>query len=294
MELGGSNIDVELFLRTYEDYLKHVRRGSENTVKAYMKDIRRFLEYVGKPPRDIERADVEKFIKALSKGEITGSVVTETTVSRYISSLKGLFDYLELIGSIDENPMERVRHPRLRKKIPSFLTLEEVKNLLNAYDEERKLKYKAILSMLYFCGLRVSELCNLRVEDVSFYPAYVKVVMGKGNKDRLVPISENIVPLLEKYVERYKPRIYFFENKGRQVHPSTVFRIVKRAAQRAGITKQIHPHTLRHTFATHLVMNNVNVKIVQELLGHTNLSTTSIYLHVADKEKFDAVKKLVI
>ncbi|QIV79342.1 tyrosine-type recombinase/integrase [Fervidobacterium pennivorans subsp. keratinolyticus] len=281
-------------LKTFEDYLTHVRRSSENTVKAYMKDIKRFFDYLGKSPKQVERADVERFIKALSKGEITGEVVAESTVSRYISSLRTFFDYLELIGVVEENPMERVRHPRLRKKIPSFLTLEEVKALLSVYDEEKKLKYKAILSLLYFCGLRVSELCNLRVEDVSFYPPYVKVVMGKGNKDRLVPISENIVPLLEKYVERYKPKIYFFENKGQPLHPSTVFRIVKRAAQKAGITKHIHPHTLRHTFATHLVMNNVNVKIVQELLGHANLSTTSIYLHVADKEKFDAVKKLVI
>lgn len=287
-------IDIEVLLRTYEDYLRHVRRSSENTVKAYMKDIKRFFEYVNKPPKDVERKDVESFIKALSKGEITGDKVTETTVSRYISSLKTVFDYLELIGVVTENPMERVRHPRLRKKIPSFLTVEEVKAMLSVYDGEKQLKRKAIIALLYFCGLRVGELCNLRVEDVSFYPPYVKVVMGKGNKDRLVPVSENIVPLLEKYFEMYKPRIYFFENKGQPIHPATVFRIVKRAAQKAGITKHIHPHTLRHTFATHLIMNNVNVKIVQELLGHTNLSTTSIYLHVADKEKFDAVKKLVI
>lgn len=288
------NIDIETLLRMYEDYLTHVRRSSENTVKAYIKDIRRFFEYIQKPPKDVTRSDIEKFIKALSKGEITGGNVTETTISRYISSLKTIFDYLQLLGVVSENPTERVRHPRLRKKIPNFLTAEEVKQMLNAYNEEKELKYRTIISVLYFCGLRVSELCNLRVEDVSFYPPYIKVIMGKGNKDRLVPISESIVPLLEKYVDRYKPRIYFIENKGKPVHPSTVFRIVKRAAKRAGITKHIHPHTLRHSFATHLIMNNVNVKIVQELLGHANLSTTSIYLHVADKEKFDAVKKLVI
>ncbi len=287
-------IDIEALLRTYEDYLVHVRRSSENTVKAYIKDIRRFFEYIQKPPKDIVRSDVEKFVKSLSKGEITGGEVTETTISRYISSLKTIFDYLQLIGVINENPTERVRHPRLRKKIPSFLTVEEVKAMINTFDEEKELKYKTIISVLYFCGLRVSELCNLRVEDVSFYPPYIKVVMGKGNKDRLVPISDSIIPLLEKYVERYKPKVYFIESRGKSIHPATVFRIVKRAAQRAGITKKIHPHTLRHSFATHLIMNNVNVKIVQELLGHANLSTTSIYLHVADKEKFDAVKKLVI
>ncbi|MFN3692299.1 MAG: site-specific tyrosine recombinase/integron integrase [Fervidobacterium sp.] len=281
-------------MKTYEDYLAHVRRSSENTVKAYIKDIRRFFEYIQKSPKEVTRADIEKFVKALSKGEITNTTVTETTISRYISSLRVFFDYLQLIGSVNEDPTERVKHPRLRKKIPSFLTSEEIRAMINSFDDEKRLKYKAIISVLYFCGLRVSELCNLRVDDVSFYPPYVKVVMGKGNKDRLVPISETLVPLLEMYVEKYRPKIYFFENKGNPLHPSTVFRIVKRAAKKVGITKHIHPHTLRHSFATHLIMNNVNVKIVQELLGHSNLSTTSIYLHVADKEKFDAVKKLVI
>ncbi|MGC8955322.1 MAG: site-specific tyrosine recombinase/integron integrase [Fervidobacterium sp.] len=287
-------IDIEHLIRTYEDYLIHVRRSSENTVKAYIKDIRRFFEYIQKPVKDITRSDVEAFIKALSKGQITGGMVTETTVSRYISSLRTFFDYLQLIGVLVENPMERVRHPRLRKKIPNFLTIDEVKAIIEAFNEEKELKYKTIILLLYFCGLRVSELCNLKVEDVSFYPPYVKVVMGKGNKDRLVPISDSVVPFLERYVQKYKPKIYFIESRGKAIHPATVFRIVKRAAKRAGITKKIHPHTLRHSFATHLIMNNVNVKIVQELLGHANLSTTSIYLHVADKEKFEAVRKLVI
>lgn len=288
------SIDLESIIKTYEDYLTHVRRSSENTVKAYIKDVRKFFEYIQKSPKEVSRADIEKFIKALSKGEITNTTVAESTISRYISSLRVLFDYLELIGFVNGDPTERVKQPRLRRKIPSFLTPEEIKAMINSFDEEKKLKYKAIISLLYFCGLRVSELCNLRVDDVSFYPPYVKVVMGKGNKDRLVPVSENLVPLLEMYVERYNPKIYFFENKGSPLHPSTVFRIVKRAAKKVGITKHIHPHTLRHSFATHLIMNNVNVKIVQELLGHSNLSTTSIYLHVADKEKFDAVKKLGI
>ncbi|HPV63131.1 MAG TPA: tyrosine-type recombinase/integrase [Fervidobacterium sp.] len=287
-------IEAVVILKTFEDYLVHVRRSSDNTIKAYMKDISRFFEYIDKMPAEISRGDVESFVKALSKGEITGGKVTEATISRYISSLKVFFDYMMLIGAVKENPTDRIRHPRLRKKIPSFLTIEEVRKMINTYNEERELKHKAILAMLYFCGLRVSELCNLTVEDVSLYPAYVKVMMGKGNKDRLVPLSENVVPLIEKYVNKYAPRAYFFEHNGRPLVPSTVFRIVKRAANRAGIMKDIHPHTLRHSFATHLIMNNVNVKIVQELLGHSNLSTTSIYLHVADKEKFDAVKRLVI
>uniref|UniRef100_A0A7C4VT43 Recombinase XerC n=1 Tax=Fervidobacterium thailandense TaxID=1008305 RepID=A0A7C4VT43_9BACT len=285
---------MEKLVEAFGDYLEHVRRCSENTLKAYLKDVRRFLGYVHKHPQDISRNDVENFVKALSKGLITGGEVSETTISRYISSLRVFFDYLHLIGVVSENPTEKVRHPRLRKKVPNFLSVEEIRAMLNAF-EEKEIKYKAILSLLYFCGLRVGELCSLRVEDVSFYPPYVKVVMGKGNKDRIVPISESALKVLEAYVERYKPRIYFFEGRaGRPIHPTTVFRIVKRAAKRAGVTRNIHPHTLRHSFATHLIMSNVNVKIVQELLGHANLSTTSIYLHVADREKFEAVKRLVI
>ncbi len=283
------------YLTMYEDYLKLVKRASENTVIAYIKDVRRFLEFVNKEMKDVNHSDVEKFIKSLSKGEITGGHVVESTISRYLSALKSFFSYMELAGIISSNPVEKVRHPRLRRKIPDFLSPQEVSDLLNVFDMEKNLREKTILSLLYYCGLRVSELCNLRLEDVSLSPPYIKVLMGKGNKDRLVPLNEKVVQFLEEYLEKEKPRFYLFpgkRNASLKMSESTVFRILKKASKKAGIKKNVHPHVLRHSFATHLVMNNVSVKVVQELLGHSNLSTTSIYLHVADKEKYDAVKKL--
>ncbi len=283
------------YLTMFEDYLKLVKRASDNTVIAYTKDVRRFLSSVDKELKDINHSDIEKFIKSLSKGEITGGHVVESTISRYLSALKSFFSYMELAGIINSNPVEKVRHPRLRRKIPDFLSPEEVVELLNVFDNEKNLREKTILSLLYYCGLRVSELCNLRVEDVSLSPPYIKVLMGKGNKDRLVPLNEKVVQLVEEYLEKESPRFYLFpgkRNSSLKMYESTVFRILKKAAKKAGIRKNVHPHVLRHSFATHLVMNNVSVKVVQELLGHSNLSTTSIYLHVADKEKYDAVKKL--
>ncbi|MBO8161275.1 MAG: tyrosine-type recombinase/integrase [Thermosipho sp. (in: Bacteria)] len=283
---------MEKILENFSDYLEHVRRHSENTVKAYLKDVRKLLKYLNKDIKNITRKDIEEFLKALSKGEVIGISPRETTISRYISSLSTFFNYLELSGFISSSPMERIKHPRIRRKIPDFLTEEEVKKLIESFDEENELKNKTAISLLYYGGLRISELCNMRVSDISFIPPFLRVQMGKGRKDRLVPLPDKVVPLLQKYIDSFKPKLYLFENGNKHVHPSTVFRWVKEGVKRAGIKKDVHPHTLRHSYATHLIRKGVNIKVVQELLGHTNLSTTSIYLHVADQEKFDAVRKL--
>lgn len=283
---------MEEILDSFKEYLEHVRRHSENTVKAYLKDVRKLLQFLKKDVKNISRKDIEEFLKALSKGELIGINPRETTISRYISSLSTFFNYLELSGNISSNPMERIKHPRIRRKIPDFLTEDEVKNLIESFNEENELKQKTAISLLYFGGLRISELCNMRVSDISFLPPFLRVEMGKGRKDRLVPLPERVVPLLKKYIENFEPKIYVFENGKKHVHPSTVFRWVKEGVKRANIKKDVHPHTLRHSYATHLIRRGVNIKVVQELLGHTNLSTTSIYLHVADQEKFDAVRNL--
>lgn len=279
-------------LDMFSDYLVHVRRHSENTLKAYQKDVRKFFEFTKKDVNEIQRKDVEEFLKALSKGYITGDIPRETTISRYISSLSSFFNYIELSGIISENPMDRIKHPRIRRKIPDFLTEEEVQNLINSFDEKSELRKKLAISLLYYAGLRISELCNLRTTDISFIPPFIRVEMGKGKKDRLVPLPDKVIPILQRYMDIENPKIYLFENGKKHVHPSTVFRWLKDGVKRANIKKDVHPHTLRHSYATHLIRKGVNVKVVQELLGHTNLSTTSIYLHVADQEKFDAVKKL--
>jgi integrase/recombinase XerD len=283
---------MDKVIEMFSDYLAHVRRHSENTLKAYKKDVRKFLTYVGKQINNIERKDVEEFLKALSKGDITGESPRETTISRYISSLNSFFNYLELSGMIYENPMERIKHPRIRRKIPDFLTEDEVSSLIGAFNEENELRQKTAISLLYYAGLRISELCNLRTTDISFIPPFLRVEMGKGRKDRLVPLPDKVIPILKKYIDLENPKLFVFENGKKHVHPSTVFRWLKEGVKRANIKKDVHPHTLRHSYATHLIRKGVNIKVVQELLGHTNLSTTSIYLHVADQEKFDAVKKL--
>ncbi|QTA38932.1 tyrosine-type recombinase/integrase [Thermosipho ferrireducens] len=279
-------------MQLFKDYLEHVRRVSENTLKAYIKDVKKFFNFIQKAPSEIIRQDVENFIKALSRGELLGIRPRESTISRYMSSLSTFFSYLELAGIIKFNPMERIRHPRVRRKIPDFLSEEEVQNILKSFDEEKELKKKTAISLLYYAGLRIGELCNLRLTDISLSPPFLRVEMGKGKKDRLVPLPEKIIPLIEKYLNNYNPTFFLFENNSGHIHPSTIFRWLKSATKKAEIKKDVHPHTLRHSYATHLIRKGVSVKVVQELLGHSNLSTTSIYLHVADQEKFEAVKNL--
>ncbi|AEH50532.1 tyrosine recombinase XerD subunit [Pseudothermotoga thermarum DSM 5069] len=273
----------------YGDYLLYVRRLSENTFKAYTNDVKNFLSYItsrGLSLQKFSQIDADEYVKYLSKKEN----LSVTSIARKISALRNFFSFLQLKGLCDRNPWERFKNPKLHRKLPEFLSHSEIQAMLSLALEKSERDY-LVLSLLYYCGLRVSELCKLEVADVSFSPAFVRIRMGKGRKDRIVPLNQLVKERLQNYIEKRKLRQdeYLFEG----IHPSTVFRIVKRYAAKCGINRPVHPHTLRHSFATHLLQRGVNIKVVQDLLGHANLSTTSVYLHVFEREKFEAVNKLV-
>jgi integrase/recombinase XerD len=284
---------LEDLLKEYVEYLKYVRRVSDHTVTAYGTDVAQFLRTLRERkmnPASFSVKDAEDYIRDLSKN--FGKPLSVSTLARKISSLRNFFDYLVLRNYVPSNPWVKVKTPRLRKRSPDFLTKEEVERMLRV--SEQKERDHLILSLLYYCGLRVSELCNLRVSDVSFSPAFVRIEMGKGRKDRIVPLNNSLASKLRLYVEkREKEAEEYLFGTATRLHPSTVFRIVRKYASLCNIRKRVHPHTLRHSFATHLLQKRVNVRVVQELLGHANLSTTSTYLHLLDEEKFAAVNALV-
>ncbi|MEN3007584.1 site-specific tyrosine recombinase/integron integrase [Pseudothermotoga sp.] len=284
---------MENLLQEYVEYLRFVRRVSENTVIAYQTDVAQFLQFLrekGTPLNSFGVKDGEDYLKQISKDR--DQPMSISTLARKISSLRNFFDYLVLRNYVPNNPWTRVKSPRLRKRMPDFLTREEVGAMLRV--SERNERDHLILCLLYYCGLRVSELCNLKVSDVSFSPAFVKILMGKGRKDRIVPLNIDLSNKLRHYITKSQRTMEQFLFGGEvRIHPSTVFRIVRKYASLCGIKKKIHPHTLRHSFATHLLQRKVNVRVVQELLGHANLSTTSTYLHLLDEEKIAAVNSLI-
>lgn len=275
------------------EYLRFVRRVSENTVNAYRTDVAQFLEFLSEknvPLGSFGVKEAEDYLKQLSKWRDKPAGVS--TLARKISALRNFFDYLVLRNHVSSNPWVKVKSPRLRKRMPDFLTKEEIGMLLKT--SERNERDHLILCLLYYCGLRVSELCNLRVSDVSFSPAFVRILMGKGRKDRIVPLNNSLSNKLKRYItESNKQSDQFLFGGEGKMHPSTVFRIVRKYASLCNIKKRVHPHTLRHSFATHLLQRKVNIRVVQELLGHANLSTTSTYLHLLDEEKFAAVNTLI-
>ncbi|HOJ89189.1 MAG TPA: tyrosine-type recombinase/integrase [Pseudothermotoga sp.] len=284
---------MQEILKEFSDYLAHIRRLSDHTVTAYLGDARQFIYFLtekGLDLRNLSREIAEEYVKILSKS--SNKRLASTSISRKICSLRSFFNYLVLRGICSSNPWENIKNPKTHRRLPDFLTTDEVQRLLEVSMKNKR--DHLVLSLLYFCGLRVSELCNLKVEDLSFSPACLKINMGKGKKDRIVPLNSQLVSKLEGYIQKSERDFadYLFGDQIK-LHPSTVFRIVKRYAKQCGINKRIHPHTLRHSFATHLLQRGVNIRVVQDLLGHSNLSTTSVYLHVFDQEKVDAVNRLL-
>lgn len=284
---------MQQILRDFSDYLLHVRRLSDHTVTAYLGDTKQFMDFLverGLDLKNLSRETAEEYIKILSKS--IDRKLASSSLARKICSLRSFFNYLVVRGICDTNPWQGIKNPKTHRRLPNFLTPLEVQKILeNSIKNERD---HLILSLLYFCGLRVSELCNLRLEDISFSPACLKINMGKGKKDRIVPLNSQLILKIESYVQKNgKSFTDYLFGEQTKMHPSTVFRIIRRYAKQCGINKKVHPHTLRHSFATHLLQRGVNIRVVQDLLGHSNLSTTSVYLHVVDQEKVDAVNKLL-
>lgn len=268
-------------LSDYEYYLKIERAMSPNTVASYCSDVKKFAEFHNDT---LEKADPDAVISYLSSRK----KLSERSQARLLSSLRSFYDWLILEKIIEENPCDKVDMPKLGVYLPTVLSVEEVEAIIDS--AQRKdwfgLRDKAILEVLYGCGLRVSEAVELKISGVYLDEGFLRVI-GKGNKERLVPLGEMAGDALRNYLDsRPAPAdaesddVLFLNRFGKRFSRVSMFNLVKKQALAAGITKELSPHTFRHSFATHLVENGADLRVVQEMLGHESITTTEVYTHI--------------
>jgi len=276
----------------YISFLRAEKSLSENSVSAYrtdMEKLRVYADSIGVEPESITHDHLQNFLAYLHDLGLN-----KRSQSRILSGVRGFYKYLLIEEVIDSDPTELIESPKIGRKLPEFLTITEIDAMQAAIDLSKSdgHRNKAIIETLYSCGLRVSELVNLKLTELFFEDGYIRVI-GKGNKERLVPIGHKAIRDINQYLqqrndvnsridEEYK-NIVFLNRWGRQLTREMVFTIIKKYAKLAGITKNISPHTLRHSFATHLVEGGADLRAVQEMLGHESIQTTEIYTHL-DRE----------
>ena len=275
--------------RRYRTYMRLEKHLSQNTIESYMRDFAQFAHFILRwydvAPRHVEKQMVERYMSWLyERGR------EKSSQARNLSGVKSFFNFMLLEEMIELSPAEHIAAPKPSRALPDTLTVEEIDSMISSIDSTtaKGLRDRAILELLYSCGLRVTELCDLKIGDLFFGEGYIRVV-GKGDKQRLVPISGVARDRIQLYMElrpgRKSSVEYLFLNNRAKPKPLTrvmVFTIIKQAALRAGITKQVSPHTFRHSFATHLLEGGANIRQVQELLGHESILTTEIYTHLDD------------
>lgn len=271
--------------RRYATYIKLEKRLSANSVEAYMRDLRQFAHFILRlwdvPPQKVEASMVERYMAWLyDKGR------EKSSQARALSSVRSFFNFLMINDRIESSPAEFVQSPKFGRQLPDILSTDEIDRIIASIDTStvKGLRDQAMLELLYSCGLRVSELTSLRIQDLFFGEGYIRVI-GKGDKQRLVPVSSVARERVYRYLDkrpgaRTNEDILFLNNRGGQLTRVMVFTILKEAARRAGIRKHISPHTLRHSFATHLLEGGASIRQVQEMLGHESILTTEIYTHL--------------
>ena len=286
----------------FKNYLKLERSLSNNSIDAYLLDIRKLTSFISEnystslSIENINVSIIESFIKYLFKSE--SSTYSQ---ARIVSGLKSFFNYLLLEEKIDINPMELIDAPKLVRKLPETLSIQEIEIIIDAVDLDSKegMRNKAILETLYSCGLRVSELVNLKVQNLFLDIGFIKV-LGKGMKERLVPIGTKAAECISLYMKEYRTNLnisegfegYLFINRrGKNLTRNMIFIIVKDLVKKAGLNKNISPHTFRHSFATHLIEGGADLRAVQEMLGHESITTTEIYTHLNKNYLKEVVNK---
>jgi len=279
------------FLDKYLEYLHFERNMAAMTIVSYKKDLNSFFEYLEKKSIiDVDRSIVRRYM-----GHLKNLGLTKRSIARALSSLKSFFRYLEIHKLYNKNPVSLIHIPKIEKYIPSFLTYNEIVEFLDNIngDDFLGVRNKALFELLYNTGTRVSEIANLKIENISLKERYIKV-FGKGRKERVLPIGEMAASKLQDYfLEREKflvkrERSYeancFVNKNGGPLTDRGIRKILTNYIKKMSFTKKISPHTIRHTFATHLLDNGCDIRSVQELLGHSSLNTTQIYTHVTKKK----------
>jgi integrase/recombinase XerD len=280
------------FIDEYLAVLKLEKNLSDNSVISYKSDLTRLLNFLEekkiKDYSEVDHSVILQFLQLLKSDGLTG-----TSASRYLSSLRGFFSYLYANKYIEKDPTEKISPAKVVRKLPEVLSFNEIEKILEQPDTNQKLglRDKSILELFYSSGLRVSELIELKISDL-FLDDEVIRVLGKGSKQRIVPIGSSAVNWLKEYMVKSRPHLeqriksknyIYLNSRGTKLSRMGVWKIVERYANQAGINKEVHPHTFRHSFATHLLEGGADLRAVQEMLGHSDISTTQIYTHI-DRE----------
>jgi len=275
----------EDYLSDFLVYLELDLNYSDNTIKTYENNIEKLINYIGN--KDILKLNIDTIEKFIISLELEAS-----SVANIISALKAFYNYYIKLGKITTNPMDLIDMPKLVRRLPDYLSESEINNLLDIkVIDAFSARNKAILELLYSSGLRISELVNLELKSIDFDDCIIRV-FGKGSKERIIPMNDYAINALKMYIDNYRNLMIknevnnyvFLNNHGKIMTRQGVFKMLKKECKIKGINKNISPHTLRHTFATHLLQNGADLRIIQEILGHSDISTTQIYTHVTNEK----------
>lgn len=289
---------MESYVNEFINYLAVERGLAQNTLESYGRDLRQFNTFLQNSQLDfIRNSNRDTILSYLNSLQVKGRAVS--TISRNLAAIKSFYQYLVREHHIEKDPAVNLESPKLEKKLPKILTITEVEELLkqpNSF-QPTGLRDKAMLELLYATGIRVSELISLNISDVNLDMGYIKCY-GKGAKERIVPLGSIAAKCVQEYIGKGRPKLVrtyeepslFVNHHGNRLTRQGFWKIIKKYALEANITKEITPHTLRHSFATHLLENGADLRSVQEMLGHADISTTQIYTHVTKnrlKEVYD-------
>ena len=285
--MASENENYEKLIAMFDAWLSMEKGLSANTVEAYNDDILKLLKYIAdrhRCPEETEEGDLHEFLATLYDLGISAR-----TQARIISGIRSFFSFLKITGKVKDNPAALLKMPKLGKHFPDILTVEEIDAMEAAIDVStyEGCRNRAIVEVMYSCGLRVSEVVSLRISNLFLQEEYI-MVEGKGSKQRLVPISETAITLIRDYlavrgdvnVKSDAEDILFLNRRGSGMSRVMIFYIVKDLCEQCGIHKNISPHSLRHSFATHMLEGGANIRAIQQLLGHESISTTEIYVHI--------------
>ncbi|MBM72331.1 MAG: tyrosine recombinase XerD [Crocinitomicaceae bacterium] len=293
--------DWKSTLRGYNDYLALEKGLSENSIKAYLMDVRGFAEFLlgacnVENPNTFKPKHIEKYISHMYDVGLSSN-----SQARIISGIRSFCKYMRIEKIMDNDPLELISTPKLSRRLPIVLTVDEIGDIISAVDMSKTegVRNRAILEVLYSCGLRVSELINLQISRLDLFDNVI-IVIGKGNKERIVPIGSQACEAIVDYMDQYRCQLnineghedtLFLGRYGRGLTRQMIFTILKNTSIRARIKKKISPHTFRHSFATHLVEHGADLRAVQEMLGHAQITTTELYTHLDKRYLQDQVNQ---
>ncbi len=282
---------MKYLIKDFQLYLKNEKGSSKNTIDSYLRDIEQYasflLRYHGiKSPKDIERVHLEAYMRSLKRS------ISTKSMARKLTAIKSFHHFLMLEKEVSEDIAKSYKSPKIEKSLPKVLSVDEVVSILNQIDSSTDLglRNQALLELIYGSGLRVSELLDIEMGDIHLNQGYI-IVKGKGSKERMVPISDPSVIALRDYIiksrehllHQVKTPFLFVNQKGSRLSRQGFFKLLKKLAHDAGVETDCSPHTLRHSFATHLLENGMDLRTLQSLLGHEDISTTQIYTHISQK-----------